>query len=50
MRTYFDYNLSCFENEKHQTQVSLLLELVSDAYLSPLQLVVVAVAPPPRIS
>ena len=25
---------SCFENEKHQTRVSLLLELVSDAYLN----------------
>ena len=30
----FDYKLSCFENEKHQTRVSLLLELVSDAYLT----------------
>ena len=26
-----DYKSSCFENEKHQTRVSLLLELVSDA-------------------
>ena len=30
----FDYKSSCFENEKHQTRVSLLLELVSDAYLT----------------
>ena len=29
-----DYKSSCFENEKHQTQVSLLLELFSDAYLT----------------
>ena len=29
-----DCKSSCFENEKHQTQVSLLLELVSDAYLT----------------
>ena len=30
----FLYKLSCFENEKHQTRFSLLLELVSDAYLT----------------
>ena len=30
----FDNILSCFENEKHQTRVLLLLELVSDAYLT----------------
>ena len=30
----FDNKLSYFENEKHQTRVSLLLELVIDAYLT----------------
>ena len=30
----FDYKSNCFENEKHQTRVSLLLELVNDAYLT----------------
>ena len=30
----FDYKSSCFENEQHQTRVSLLLELVSDAYIT----------------
>ena len=30
----FDYKSSCFENEKHQTRVLLLLELVSDVYLT----------------
>ena len=30
----FDYKSICFENEKHQTRVSLLLELVSDVYLT----------------
>ena len=29
-----DYKSSCFENEKHQIQVSFLLELVSEAYLT----------------
>ena len=32
-----DYKSNCFENEKHQTQVSLLIELVSDAYLTSTQ-------------
>ena len=27
-------NRACFENEKHQTRVLLLLELISDAYLT----------------
>ena len=30
----FDYKSSCFKIKKHQTQVSLLLELVCDAYLT----------------
>ena len=34
----FDYKSSCFENEKQQTRVSPILELVSDAYLTGLQL------------
>ena len=29
-----DYKSSCFENEKQQTRVSFLLELVSNAYLT----------------
>ena len=29
-----DYKSSCFGNEKHQTRVSLLLELVSNAYFT----------------
>ena len=32
-----NYKSSCFENEKHQTRVSLLLELVSDAYLTAIE-------------
>ena len=34
LTTFFIYKSSCFENEKQQTRVSLLLELVSDAYVT----------------